>query len=195
MGDYFQTIVDVDATAEDAARLGAKVVAWLVAEGIVEAEPSNCVLDGDGRGHAAGPRYGTAVHDDTYENGGLYVHVGRTMFDSGQGHPEAVTCPHCSARTELTLADQPWEPDDEAWEPFRGAIRGWDEGDAEATKVGCRSCGRAAPVDRWRWKDDFFAFGHLGFTFWNWTNLRDAFVAEFSPRLGGHRTVELGGKL
>lgn len=52
--------------------------------------------------------------------------------------------------------------------------------------------GDGGPLDR---ENDYFAFGQLGFTFGNWTMLRDGCVAEFSRRLGGHRTVELGGKL
>ncbi|MGW1658352.1 hypothetical protein [Streptomyces atratus] len=48
MGDHFQTIVDLDATEQDAARLGAGLLDWLIADGIVSAERTDCVLDNDG---------------------------------------------------------------------------------------------------------------------------------------------------
>lgn len=37
MGEYFQRIVDLQATDEEADELGASILAWLVDSGIVEA--------------------------------------------------------------------------------------------------------------------------------------------------------------
>ncbi|MET7914844.1 hypothetical protein ABZU45_02680 [Streptomyces avermitilis] len=42
MGDHFQTIVDLDARAGEAPEFAARVVEWLVAEGIVPAERTDC---------------------------------------------------------------------------------------------------------------------------------------------------------
>nr|BFE60964.1 hypothetical protein GCM10020063_054900 [Dactylosporangium thailandense] len=42
MGDWFQTIADLDATAEEAPGLADVVVADLVADGIVSAERTDC---------------------------------------------------------------------------------------------------------------------------------------------------------
>ncbi|MFJ7178051.1 hypothetical protein ACIQXA_16990 [Streptomyces massasporeus] len=55
MGDHFQTIVDLDASAADAERLAGRVVDWLVTEGIVLAERTDCVL-GRSLGHPPAPR-------------------------------------------------------------------------------------------------------------------------------------------
>ncbi|WP_131813221.1 hypothetical protein [Mycolicibacterium fortuitum] len=54
MGDYAQTLVDVDATDEDAPRLKQRVLSWLISEGIVAAELSDCVLGVDEGGYAPG---------------------------------------------------------------------------------------------------------------------------------------------
>ncbi|KPC66203.1 hypothetical protein [Streptomyces chattanoogensis] len=192
MGDYFDTVVDVDATAEDAPRLAAEVLSWLVAEGIVEPEPSAPAFDIEGDGYAPGPQCGKAFRGDPDRALGLSLHVGRTVFDAGQGDPEAVTCPHCSARVELMDEDR--DLDDEAWGLFAEAVQTW-AGSEDPAPVRCPSCGTSAPVHRWIWADDHFAFGHLGFAFWNWDALRPEFVAELTRRLGGHRSVELEGKL
>ncbi|CAM5315436.1 hypothetical protein [Streptomyces narbonensis] len=195
MGDWFQTIVDTEATPEEVQGLAANVLDWLIADGFVSAERTDCVLGADA-GHAPGPRYGEAVKDPDPElahmwSNGLHVTVERTVFDAGQGEPSAVTCPHCTA--EVPLVDERWSPLDEKWALFADAVGSWAEGEDEP--VACPSCGRTAPVHTWRWADDYFAFGHLGFTFWNWPTLRPEFVADFSRRLVGHRTVLLEGKL
>jgi hypothetical protein len=195
MGDWFQTIVDTEATSGEAQRLAAHVLDWLVADGFVAAERTDCVLGADA-GHAPGARCGEAVEEPDPElfgvwSNGLHVTVGRTVFDAGQGEPTAVTCPHCA--TEIPLVDECWSLVEESWDRFRGAVGSWAEGHDEP--VACPSCDRTAPVHTWLWADDHFAFGHLGFTFWNWPALRPGFVGDFSHRLGGHRTVLLEGKL
>ncbi|WP_405715503.1 hypothetical protein [Streptomyces sp. NBC_00046] len=194
MGDHFQTIVDLDATERDAERLGAGILDWLIADGIVAAERTDCVLDGDGHGNPPGPYYARAVHDpepvDLWSNG-LYITTGRTVFDSGQGEPQAATCPLCA--TGIRLVDDTWSPVDDAWEPFAGRFADWEKG-GEGT-VECPSCHRPSGIDRWSWEDDCFACGQLGLTFWNWAELTHDFEQEVRRRLGGHRTVTLRGKL
>lgn len=197
MGDYFQTIVDTEATPGEAQQLAADVLDWLIAERFVAAERTDCVLGADA-GHPPGERYGEAVDQPDPElvklwSNGLHIAVGRTVFDAGQGEPEAVTCPHCAAETKLV--DRCWELDMEKWAPFRDATEAWSEGYDDDSLVPCASCDRSAPVHAWQWADDYFAFGHLGFTFWNWPPLRPEFVANLSRQLGGHRTVVLEGKL
>ncbi|MEY9487940.1 hypothetical protein RKD26_003734 [Streptomyces calvus] len=193
MGDYFQTIVDLDAGADEAARLADRAVAWLVTEGIVLAERTGCVL-GLPLGHPPGPNWHRAVADDDAEwkpTDGLAVAVGRTVFDGGQGEAEAVTCPRCAATTPL-VTDH-WDTIDAAWEPFRDAIETWQEtGQAE---VACPACAESVPLPEWSWADDYFTFAHLGFTFWNWPEFTPEFQARFSGALGGHRTGLVWGKL
>ncbi|GDY84963.1 hypothetical protein SAVCW2_41620 [Streptomyces avermitilis] len=61
MGDHFQTIVDLDASAGEAPELAARVIEWLVTEGIVLAERTDCVLGrplGHPPGRTGGGRWG-----------------------------------------------------------------------------------------------------------------------------------------
>lgn len=194
MGDRFQTVVDLDATERDARDLGARVLDWLVAEGIVNAERTDCVLDGDGYGHAPGPHYAKAVDDPEpvgLWSNGLHIETGRTVFDSGQGDAGAVSCPLCEA--EIRLVDDAWEPLGAAWAPFAGKLRDWADGGTGS--VNCPSCARPSGIDRWSWEDDYYACGQLGFTFWNWAELTFDFTWDLGRRLGGHRTAVLRGKL
>jgi hypothetical protein len=73
---------------------------------------------------------------------------------------------------------------------FTDAIGRWYEGGSgEVTRA---HCGRDVGLNDWRW-DPTWAFGCLGFTFWNWPPLRDSFVTEAS-RLLGHRIAVVVGK-
>ncbi|MEV5266611.1 hypothetical protein [Streptomyces werraensis] len=193
MGDHFQTIVDLDAGPDEAATYAERGLAWLISEGIVSAERTDCVL-GAPLGHPPGPNWLRACspEDEEWEpSDGMDVEVGRTVFNGGQGEPEAVTCPRCEVTTRL-MTDT-WEPDDEAWAPFGAALRDWDDtGEAEAV---CPACAASVPLPEYRWADDYFAFAHLGFEFWNWPEFTEEFLTRFSDALGGHRVRRVWGKL
>jgi hypothetical protein len=177
MGDCFQTIADIDATPEEAAALGARVVAWLVAEGIVRAERTYEML---GRPvHAAGPRWDEATEwPQPGGFDGLAVITGRTVFWGCLGSDGSPVCPHCAA----PAATAPW-PD---------ALVAWQRtGTAE---MRCPACDRWGALPEWTWEDNRFALAHLGFEVWNAARLRPEFVAEFG-RVLGHRIRTVAGKL
>lgn len=181
MGDWFQTIADVEATPDEADPLATVVMDWLVASGVVTAASTDCVLD-EGLGHAPGSRYAEVVvaPDPALHalsvNGALAIR-GRKVFDAGQGGVDHVSCPHCGAEAE--------------WDGLSGAIGAWYEGGNGVHR--CTGCLRTVGLNDWRWEPPW-GFGHLGFTFWNWPTLRPEFVAEVSARLG-HRVVCIAGKL
>ncbi|MFD8821908.1 hypothetical protein ACFV1C_06020 [Streptomyces sp. NPDC059605] len=78
--------------------------------------------------------------------------------------------------------------------PFKGRFQDWAEGGGERV-VHCPSCARLSGIDRWSWGDDYYACGHLGFTFWGWAELMSDFTREIGRKPGGHRAVLLAGKL
>ncbi|MFI1223066.1 MULTISPECIES: hypothetical protein [unclassified Streptomyces] len=195
MGDYFQIVVDRDVTEADAAPLAARVVAWLVAEGVIGPDRTEPVLGSD-PGYPPGPRIREVVDSsgwgEPWQGGGLDVEVTRTVFDSGQwADPALATCPRCARDTEFH--DETWEEIPGAWSPFAEAIEDWSAG-GEAL-VRCAHCDAASPLGDWTGMDNCFAFGNLGFTFWGWPDFTPAFLAEFDRRLDGHRTAFVSGKL
>lgn len=190
MGDSFQTIVDIDATADSAPDLAAAAVGWLVERGILLGTTTDCVL-GAGSGHAPGPRYAGAVtetdpHLHTLRTNGLEVTTGRTIFRSSEA--DHITCPHCATTTRLT--DGTGSPND-AWGSVLETIDTWYTGGAGAHP--CPACGRTAGLNDWRWSPPW-GFGFLGLTFWNWPPLTDDFAAAVAGVLG-HRTARPAGKL
>jgi hypothetical protein len=183
VGDWFQVIADVDATEEEAPRLAADVLSWLVATGIVSAERTDCVL-GAPLGNPPGLRYETAVNEPderlrTLWTNGVEVFAGATVVDAGQGADDDLVCPHCAAESSY---------EDPQWQTFQSGIESWHAGGRG--DVTCVQCGRTAAVGDWsKW-----AFGRVGIRFWNWPPLRDDFVAETARRLG-HRVRLVDGKL
>jgi hypothetical protein len=191
MGDYFQTIVDLDATTADASELAARALDWLVGEEIVRAERTDCVL-GSPLGHPPAGQWTKAATDPGWEpTDGLGIETGRRVFFGGQGGAQYVSCPRCGGRTWFHTED--WEPVEGTWAAFGDAIEEWHaSGDANVT---CPSCAQASELTRWRWADDYFAFGYLGFEFWNWPEFDPRFIADFSRALNDHQVVRVWGKL
>src|SRR3979411_1405407 len=95
VSDWFETIADVEATAEEADRLAANVLDWLVERKIVVFETTDCVPGGVG--YAPGPNYAAGVAEPyaqlhRLQVNGLNVVTGQTVFLS-MG-VDRIACPH-----------------------------------------------------------------------------------------------------
>lgn len=182
MGDGFQNLVAPEIAAAQAQAAGDRMLQWLVAEQLVLAETKDCVLS-DGVGHPPGPQYAKATgkadpHLLKGWTNGLAVITKRTVFHSGQGGFELI-CSACKSR---------FEPPD-GW---GDAVGEWFEQTGPGD-LACPACGVARPIDQWQ-HDPPWAFGELGFEFWNWPQLSQTFIGEFEKRLGS-RIVHVYGKL
>jgi hypothetical protein len=189
VGDWFQTIADVDATPDEAEGLATATLAWLTESGIVIGEATDCVLAG--LGHAPGPRYTTAVIEPdpvllTLRTNGVRFDTGRTVFYSMGA--DQITCPHC--QHTIALADEHGDPND-AWQELSETIGIWYDGGSDERR--CPNCARAVGLNDWNCSPPW-GFGNLGITFWNWPPLDPRFLTEITTRLG-HRTVCTCGKL
>ncbi|MFF5973550.1 hypothetical protein ACFY7C_18690 [Streptomyces sp. NPDC012769] len=192
MGNHYRTLVVPDVGAEEAGELAGRGLGWLVSEGIVRAERSgDCVFFAE-YGHPPGPRWTRAAAGQRYgAGGGVAVHAGRTVFHGCPFFCAFAVCPHCAARTRF-FGDE-GEAVEGAFDPFAASIRAWERtGTATAA---CGTCGRAGDLAAWGWDEDFFAFAHLGFAFWDWPDLAPDFLAEFASVLGGQRFVQVTGRL
>jgi len=180
MGETFQSIVDKDASVEEAEKLAHEILNWLVERGIVKNTLTDCVL-GD-QGYPPGPNYEQVTTDHHYDirslwTNGLHLIIGRTVFHAGGGIRD-ISCPQC----HIVLDDE---------SRWVAAISEWYEG-----KVGtlrCVRCEQANPITEWIF-DPPWGFGNLGFEFWNWPALKDDFVSEIGARLK-HRIIMVKGKL
>ncbi|MEV8566818.1 hypothetical protein AB0436_14840 [Streptomyces sp. NPDC051322] len=197
MGDYFERIVDLEVTGEEAGPLAERTVDWMVAEGLITREMSgdamySLTVD---KGYLPGPDWRRAVansSDPSRIPGPVAVIVGRDYHVGGQGEDVAdfATCPRCDARTVIIDYPEEFEADEEAWQPFGDGIAAWKEtGNGSAV---CSACGAAVPVAEWQFGSGF-DLGALAFDFWGWPPLGVGFCGEFGKRLG-YRTEEQTGK-
>lgn len=195
MGNNFQIIADVEASEAEAPALAASVITWLASAGIIAGEATDCVL-GPESGYPPGPHYAAALSGPDemlvrLETNGVEVHTTKTVFYPVQGEIGPVTCPRCGQVLALEdLATGEWTA---RWEPFGDALDKWWNGGPGT--VTCPQCQLASGFNDWHWAGDWpIAVGFLGFTFWNWPALNQAFITQVAAHLG-HRVVVTKGKL
>lgn len=194
MGDYFEIIADAEATEAEAPALAASVVSWLTREGIIAAEPADCVLGAE-LGYPPGPCYTVAVTEPDelllrLWTNGVEVSTSRTVFSPAQGALGSVVCPLCGQTVDLN--DPATGQITPLWELFSDAFGAWMDGGPG--EVRCTRCSQVARLNDWRWTNEPFVAGFLGFTFWNWPLLSESFIAQVASHLG-HRVVVVRGKL
>jgi hypothetical protein len=182
MGDHFQSVVVPSITDRDASARAAEILAWLVAEEIVSAERSDCVL-GANFGHRPGCQTakatGSVAVDLALVTNGVEISTERRVFHAGQGGFGLVCC-HCAAEFGEDL---------DGWSE---AVDEWFE-DEGPGNLACPDCGAARPITDWKF-EPVWAFGCVGFTFWNWPKLGDEFLRDFEGHAGAP-VVLVTGKL
>ena len=168
-------MVDVETTLGDAPGLADLVRAWLIADDIVDPEPTD-----DGRYRAKSPGEGR-----------VQLEVGRKVFFPVQGSPGPAACPRCGYPVVLT--DPATGKATVDWQSFSDALTEWHN--AGSGEVRCVSCASAVTINEWYWQGEWpVAIGNLGITFWNWPRLDTGFVRQIGERLG-HRIVVTRGEL
>lgn len=156
--------------------LAEKARDWLIAQQIIAAEATDCVLGANG-GHrpGAGSESWCDLSQTTAESralwrtlvvNGMEIVAGGVIAVRMDDTPGALWCPHCG--TEMAFGD------------FDAALTHWRD-HAEAM-LDCPACGVASPLDAWGGED--WAFGRLALTFWNWPPLSAAFVKELENATG-----------
>ncbi|MCL2582368.1 MAG: zinc-ribbon domain-containing protein [Streptosporangiales bacterium] len=183
MGNWFQTLVDIEATADEAAVLGKSLIDWLLHTGVIAGEPSNdCVLGGDG--YRPGERYATALADPSEDwflgpgVNGVRATTESNVFHAGQLGVH-VECPRCQNEVDFEDAIVP-------------GIDDWLFDGGTGIRP-CPGCGTRFTLNGWNWQPPW-AFGYLGLEFWNWPLLSKQFIASVGERLG-HRLVVVEGKV
>ncbi len=189
VGDYMQTLVDVEIDDRAAVQMKQPLTSWLIGGGIIAPELTDCVLGSEG-GYAPGANYGHAIGDASaalppFLTNGVSIDVGRQVYWNLE--LEAVDCPRCGYRETL------WPRELGRWDTaFNDAFNEWLDGGGGL--VACGGCGVGIGLNDWDWGSPW-AFSALGLTFWNWNDLSGNFIAEVREFLGGHRLVYCAFKI
>jgi hypothetical protein len=166
MSDGLQFLVDEQIRAEDAPSLADRLRERLVAEGWIEAEPTDkCVLGGRGHrpGRLARSSYllapGECDYFDSLVTNGVAIEAERFTSLMYPFDVELCVCPRCDAQVDV---DQ-----------LTKAIDAWVSGGVER-RLSCADCGHAGHPRDWRGGGDAaqsIVFGNLVLSFYNWPPL------------------------
>ena len=185
MGNWYETIVDLDVTEAEAPRLAEQMRVWLIEREIIKAAPRKRFLGS--LIYRPGPAYPSTLEEPNPSPeivNGLELVVGRTVFyQLGL----ELTCKTCGAQLKDEGEDESWE-----LEPWHDAINAWWSGEASVVYA-CPKCGVPERLTEWRGNVPWY-FGYLGLQFWDWSPLSERFIQEVTKQLG-HRTGVLSSKL
>jgi hypothetical protein len=151
-------------------RAAARAIARLVERKIIEPMPSDCVLAA--LGHRPGPRANEVVEEPLIADlavNGMEVRLphGVELFAPAEGEPPSVSCPRCKHTLEGEMLYEHLMPHD----PFK-----------PAPIVSCPGCKDQRKIEEWTAHGA--AFGNLAFYFWNWSPLKESFIAEMKECCG-----------
>jgi tetratricopeptide (TPR) repeat protein len=184
--ERIESIVDIDATADDRARLVRMITEWMISTGVIEPEPVPDELLG---GYPPGPSRGIAVADAVFPTGSLLYPVwitARRVFVHTQTLT-AMTCPSCGKRTEIRRDRDV----NTAWVRVLDEAIFWKDGGPGI--LPCPICGDGSHLRDWEF-DPTWAVGHVVIGFLNWPPLSAQFIRDVADKLG-HRVVVVTDKL
>jgi hypothetical protein len=172
MTTCIESIVDTQATLDEAGALARDVIASLCDRGIILPTPQTHEYLQDGPRYATGPNVLLAA--DTVNDCfpcGMDVSIGRNVYDSGElGF--ALFCSNCNHQIDKAAID--WAAP---------VIKWLQSGGVEQQK--CPACSVSTPFTDWFRPP--FGFGNLAFKFSEWF-LKQEFVNDISQLLG-HRVT------
>lgn len=146
-----------------------QILEWLVSLDIVKPTLSDCVLSSNnGYAISNGAMNVTKVPEilpfDLITNG-LEIITERQIFHTGENGIQELICPNCNS----DLSSESWD-----------FLNEWDENNSD--NLTCPSCNGKAEIHNFRFTPQW-GFSDLGFTFWNWSELKEDFVNEFKQKL------------
>ncbi len=147
-----------------------EILNWLVSEDIVKPTLSDCVLGSD-NGYAISEGARRVSNHPEYLpfnliTNGLEINTERNVFDTGQNGMDGCICPNCKE----DILSEDW-----------GFINDWFENKSDS--MACPFCNVSNDINKFKFSPEW-GFSDLGFTFWNWSDLTDEFIAEFRQKLG-----------
>jgi len=171
MSDYFISFVPEKSEIDRPKSVGFKLIHWLVKEGIIVPELSDCTLGN--LGYAPGENYQSIlIQEDSrlveLNTNGVELFTERTVFHNGGYELDHVGCPNCQTHLIRT-----------SWS---SALDEWMEAIGPGL-VHCEHCNRETSIVDLNFQPAW-GFSNVGLTFWNWSGFRDSFVQDFEKRVG-----------
>lgn len=195
MSNWYQAILDTEASPDKAAFLALRVTTRLVGDGVIE--PGAALDDTDDRDSAEyvpGPRFAEASGEilrNLGRSGAMEVHLRPWVNDYGIAGLELASCSICGTRFDQNCFDDM----EQLKHGFSSAGAQFQSG-RDRPIVGCPVCKAELEAQHWRTRPHL-GFCHLAFTFWNWPPFED-WTEDVPGRIGGclgHELVLTYGRL
>jgi hypothetical protein len=178
MSDSVDWVVDLDASLDEAEALASKVRSWLVDQDVVSKAVcahkcyvgSDLLLPGPRASSPDWAAFGWTPTPGSME--GYSVVIGRRVFHTGGNGLQGLHCPHCGHQHDPDAL------------PWADAVQAWFVQDG-SDSMHCSVCSSSSSVVDWRFAEFEWAFGNLGFAFWNWP-VSEKLVQHIGALLG-HR--------
>lgn len=173
MSDFCSRIVLDTVDKTEAKKIANIVIQHLINEQIVSNNLTDCVL-GQENGYPPGEMH-EQVFDLPNKNisdlktNGVEINLGRQVFHANS--VDKISCPHC----ETNIIDLNWGQ----------AISEWMN-ETSKDSMTCPNCDQTSSISKYDFEPTW-AFGELGFTFWNWgTKFNNNFLNDIE-NITGHR--------
>lgn len=170
MSDHSISIVPRQSSYLDNNVKAIEVLEWLISQDIVKSTLSDCILSSD-KGYAISHGANRVVYTpgelpfDLITNG-LEIITNRQVFHSGENGLDKCICPNCKEN----IATEDWS-----------FFIDWYE--RKSNHLTCPLCNVETDIQQFQFSPSW-GFSDLGFTFWNWPDFTDEFIAEFRCKLG-----------
>ncbi len=169
MGDSSVSIVPRISEYKNKENKIKKILEWLQKNDIIEKELSDCILSkSHGYKISSGAEFVVKEPEFLPFNlitNGLEIVTERRIFTNMEGGLESLICPVC----EQDLAEEDWE-----------FFERWHSG--ETDNITCPKCNISSDIHSFQFEPQW-GFSELGFTFWNWPDFTDEFIAAFAEKL------------
>ncbi|HEX8427587.1 hypothetical protein [Hymenobacter sp.] len=170
MSDSSISVVPRQSSYPNPKAKASEVLAWLVALDVVEPTVSDCILGTKG-GYSLSKGALQIVKEPfslpfNQTPNGLELITIRRIFDPAQYGLDGLMCPHCTADISSLNLD---------------FFTSWATGEDDT--LACPQCEIASDIHLYEFTPAW-GFSNLGFTFWNWPEFTDVFIAAFEARLG-----------
>lgn len=191
MSDNYITISPVK-EVENPKELSLKIIKWLQSNQIIENELSDCIMTMESKGYKPGSKHTDAVGYD--ENilrlkvCGLEIKTEREVFNAGAFTAMTkLECPTCNKNRFEGITPQDFFMDnctEDQLNRFHTVFPEFDKWtNNEKASLSCPHCSTESNLADYK-TDNSIAFSNLGFTFWNWPDLKEEFLMELKNEVG-----------
>jgi hypothetical protein len=201
MSDNYITICPVE-EVENPKELSHEILKWLQTKEIIENELSDCILSSKTKGYKPANKHVDAIGYDEnilcLQVCGLEVKTEREVFNAGTFTPfTRLECPKCNKNRFEGITPQDFYTENCTEEQLYRFDTVFPEFDKwtnnEKASLTCPHCSTESNLTNYK-TDNSIAFSNLGFTFWNWPDLKEEFLMELKTEIGMN-IVRMNGHL